>query len=123
MSKLPTDLPWSEAAAKILEQTDKESAKAVATAIGKAWASFASEGRPSPSPNASWTAYTNRSDRVAVLRTTTRAAIDSGQQAAGVTDENEGTDPHRAFPPAFPLRMQPNPRAAYCDFWERHGIV
>jgi len=36
MSKLPDSLSWSEDAAKILEQTDKESAKAVATAIGKA---------------------------------------------------------------------------------------
>jgi len=36
MSKLPTDMPWSEEALKILEQTDKESAKAVVTAIGKA---------------------------------------------------------------------------------------
>ena len=35
MSKLPTDI-WSEEAKAILEQTDKESAKAVVTAIGKA---------------------------------------------------------------------------------------
>jgi len=36
MSKLPTDLPWSEESLKLLEQTDKESAKAIAVAIGKA---------------------------------------------------------------------------------------
>ena len=36
MSKLPTDIPWSEASLKLLEQTDKESVKAVVTAIGKA---------------------------------------------------------------------------------------
>jgi len=36
MSKLPTSLPWSESAKTLLEQTDKESAKAVATAIAKA---------------------------------------------------------------------------------------
>ena len=36
MSKLPDDLAWSEASKTILEQTDKESAKAVVTAIGKA---------------------------------------------------------------------------------------
>ena len=36
MSKLPDDLPWSDAAKTLLEQTDKASAKAVATAIAKA---------------------------------------------------------------------------------------
>ena len=36
MSKLPTDLPWSEESLKLLEQTDKESVKAVCIAIGKA---------------------------------------------------------------------------------------
>jgi len=36
MSKLPEDLPWSEAAKTLLEQTDKTSAKAVITAISKA---------------------------------------------------------------------------------------
>jgi len=36
MSKLPDTVAWSEASAKILEQTDKASAKAVVTAISKA---------------------------------------------------------------------------------------
>jgi len=36
MSKLPEDLPWAEASIKLLEQTDKTSAKAVVTAIEKA---------------------------------------------------------------------------------------
>ena len=36
MSKLPDTVKWSEEALKILEQTDKESAKAVVTAISKA---------------------------------------------------------------------------------------
>ena len=36
MSKLPDDLAWSESAKALLEETDKESAKAVATTIGKA---------------------------------------------------------------------------------------
>ena len=36
MSKLPTDLPWAEASKTLLAETDKESVKAVCTAIGKA---------------------------------------------------------------------------------------
>ena len=36
MSKLPDDLPWSDVAKTLLDQTDKKSANAVATAIQKA---------------------------------------------------------------------------------------
>ena len=36
MSKLPDSIAWSESSKTLLEQTDKESAKAVVTAIGKA---------------------------------------------------------------------------------------
>ena len=36
MSKLPDSLTWSEAAASILNETDKTSCKAVITTIGKA---------------------------------------------------------------------------------------
>ena len=36
MSKLSTELAWSDEAKAILEQTDKESAKAVCVSIGKA---------------------------------------------------------------------------------------